>query len=188
MNSESVTTVITRKVRPDRVDEFELWLSEGTPIARGFEGFLGRDIIRPSDHSHPEYVIIMRFDSYEHLRTWLESRDRHDWLEESKRLAEEETHIVQASGMELWFTLPNRDGGGSRPPKYKLTALTILAIYPLVVTSSFFLVPQLTDLHPLFSTLISVSIISALMSYLVMPWITKIFAFWLYPSMPSITK
>gem|GEM_PF-1658035 len=54
--------------------------------AHSFEGHEGINIIRPHDHDHPEYVVILRFDRYKNLRTWLESDVRKCWLEQAKPL------------------------------------------------------------------------------------------------------
>lgn len=62
--SHQVTAVISHVVRPGREQGYEEWLHSITTAARKFRGHLGVNVIRPRDHTHPEYVAIVRFDHY----------------------------------------------------------------------------------------------------------------------------
>jgi len=74
-----VTVVTTRRVKPGREADFEVWLEGIGAEAARFPGLVGRRITRPADHDHPEYVIVFKFDSYPHLRAWTESPARRRW-------------------------------------------------------------------------------------------------------------
>ena len=71
-SSQPVTALLVRNVRPDCLNDFEEWVKGINQVVKGFEGYLGTDLIRPRDHSHPEYVIVLRFDDYEHPNNSLE--------------------------------------------------------------------------------------------------------------------
>ena len=114
-SSEPVTMLLVRTVRPDRLKDFEEWVTGVKQVIRRFEGYLGTDIIRPRDHSHPEYVIMARFDNYEHLRTWMSSREREELLEKSEDLTVGAMHVQEAHGFEPWFSLPEHSAT-SLPP------------------------------------------------------------------------
>jgi antibiotic biosynthesis monooxygenase (ABM) superfamily enzyme len=84
-------------------------------------------------------------------------------------------------GLERWFVLPSiRDA--SPPPRYKMVAITWLAIYPLITAVFFFLGDPLQRLPLGFRTLVVTAIIVPAMLYLVLPLMTPLFARWLYPS------
>jgi antibiotic biosynthesis monooxygenase (ABM) superfamily enzyme len=104
---DPVTIVFARDVKPDRVDEFEQWVKDIREVVRQFEGYQGMDVIRPGDHAHPEYVIVLRFDDYPCLRAWMASPEREEWVQKSKPLTIGETFIQEAHGFEPWFTLPD---------------------------------------------------------------------------------
>src|SRR5262245_4644253 len=76
-----VTCMVTRKARKGMINEFEEWIDGITHEAMKFEGHMGVDIIRPSDLSNPEYVIIFRFNKYQNLAKWETSQTRHEWIE-----------------------------------------------------------------------------------------------------------
>jgi antibiotic biosynthesis monooxygenase (ABM) superfamily enzyme len=60
--------------------------------------------------------------------------------------------------------------------------LGVLAVYPLILLANWLLDPFLKGFHPLVSLFISVLFVSALLTYPVMPWLTRLLNFWLYPS------
>jgi uncharacterized protein len=75
---------------------------------------------------------------------------------------------------------PSRDT--PPPPRYKLVALTWLAIYPLITAVFFFFGDPLQQLPLGIRTLVVTAIIVPAMIYLVMPILTPLFERWLYPS------
>ncbi len=110
-SSEPVTVVFVRNVKPNRINDFEKWVKGINQAVKGIEGYMGVDVIRPGDHSHPEYVIVLRFDGYEHLRAWMGSREREVWVKKSEGMTIGETHIQEAHGFEPWFYPPGSFNG-----------------------------------------------------------------------------
>src|SRR5688572_26167297 len=83
-----VTVIVTRKAKKEKINEFEEWMDGIIHEAMRFEGHMGVNIIRPTDPSNPEYVVIFRFNSYENLAKWEKSEIRKEWLDKSKEVAE----------------------------------------------------------------------------------------------------
>ena len=119
-SSQPVTVLLVRNVRADRLNEFEEWVKGINQVVKGFEGYLGTDLIRPRDHSHPEYVIVLRFDDYEHLRTWMGSKEREEWVKRSEDMTIGEIHVQEAHGFQPWFTLPDHSAASTSPARYKM--------------------------------------------------------------------
>ncbi|MBD2230713.1 antibiotic biosynthesis monooxygenase [Phormidium tenue] len=184
--SGPVTLVISEVVEPSKVDDYEAWTKGINRDARQFEGFLGVEIIRPRDHAHPEYVVIVKFESYDRLRRWLISPTYRAWMDQSYGLIAARSQQQLSSGLELWFTLPQARLGMTSPlpspPYYKQVVLGVLAVYPLILLANRLLGPLLGRLPPLLGLFISVIFVSALLTYPVMPWLSKGLAFWLYPT------
>lgn len=183
--SGPVTLVISEVVEPSKMAAYEAWTKGINHDARQFEGFLGVEVIRPRDHDHPEYVVIVKFETYEHLRCWLISPTYLDWMEQSYGLIAARSQQQLPSGLELWFTLPHAHSEMRSPlpspPYYKQVVLGVLAVYPLILLANGLLGPLLVGLPPLLALLISVIFVSALLTYPVMPWLSKGLGFWLYP-------
>ncbi|HEY9631145.1 MAG TPA: antibiotic biosynthesis monooxygenase [Coleofasciculaceae cyanobacterium] len=182
-SSEPITLVISEVVQPDRIQEYEDWTRGINHAAQQFEGFLGVEVIRPRDHIYPEYVVIVKFDNYVHLRIWLTSSLYRQWMAKSRYLISKRSHQQLPNGIELWFTLPTDSTPvSSQPAYYKKVILGVLAVYPLILLANVLLNPILSGLPSLLGLLISVTFVSALLTYPVMPWLTKILRLWLYPA------
>ena len=62
-----------------------------------------------------------------------------------------------------------------------MAALTWIAIFPLAHTTNVLLKSRLNSLPPFLRRLIITIMLVPLMTYVVMPRITRLFAWWLYP-------
>ncbi|MDX2256186.1 MAG: antibiotic biosynthesis monooxygenase [Pseudanabaenaceae cyanobacterium bins.39] len=179
----TITMVISEVVAPHQISEYEAWTKEINQAAQQFAGFIGVDIIRPRDEQHPEYVVIVKFDSYEHYWNWLNSAEYKYWMQQARKFISRRSHQYQPSGLELWFTLPRQyQKQVTAPAYYKQVIIGVLSVYLLILLSNLVISPWLTWLPDLLALLISVTFVSALISYPVMPYLTKVLGFWLYPS------
>jgi antibiotic biosynthesis monooxygenase (ABM) superfamily enzyme len=149
-------------------------------VARAFPGFLGRRVIRPKDHEHPEYVVVFKFDTYSHLKGWTESPERRQWLERVKPLAVDDLREQTLTGLERWFTLSDKPGL-TPPPRYKMASLSLLVVYPLAQGLSWGLGPLLAAVPRWLQSVATSALMVGLMTYVVMPRVTRLFGRWLYP-------
>jgi uncharacterized protein len=177
---QPVTVVISQVVKPKKVREFEQWLAGICSVAETFEGHLGANIIRPAGGTRSEYVIIFKFNHYRNLLDWMNSKERQQWLLKSLPMIQGAPKIQELCGLEAWFSLPgqllNRP-----PPRYKMAILIWASISVLTNVLSFLPNSLLKGFPAVLSSTIVSAIITTLMSYVVMPQVTKIFSKWLYP-------
>ncbi|MGH8907997.1 MAG: antibiotic biosynthesis monooxygenase [Egibacteraceae bacterium] len=173
-----VTALVTRLVKAGREQEFEALLERLRQAASSCPGHQGVTIIRPPASSH-EYVIVYRFDSAGHLQDWQKSPVRQSLIAESEHLAEAPPQEQNLSGLDTWFTMPG--GQVVRPPaRWKMWLLSLCAIYP-VITLLVVLTGPLLAAFPLPVRFAVLSIVlTALMTWIVMPALSRLFARWLY--------
>jgi len=183
MNQEGPITVVVRhRVKLGREGPFEEWLRGITQAALRFDGHMGFHIIRPTDPKRPEYLVLFRFDTLDNLTRWEESNTREEWLDRLEPLTTHPPARERHTGMEVWFSPPP---GQSPPPRYKMVAVTILALYPLISLVQFSLVPLLSDWPMLLRTLATTSLLVCIMTYGAMPLMTRMLSRWLYPPATS---
>jgi uncharacterized protein len=174
---DTVTVCVTQKVKRGREAEFKDWLTGTTGAAEQFPGHQGVNIIHAA-HSQ-EYTYIFRFDTYEHLQAWESSEEKANWVNKLRGLAEMDAKKQVLTGLEYWFALPNNSSRPA-PPRYKMALLTVLAIYPLTTVLGYATTPGPFSAVRLLKGL-AVSIIAVpLMTYVVMPRVTRLFARWLF--------
>jgi uncharacterized protein len=178
-----ITLVISEVVDLNYVREYEAWTKGINHVAGEFEGFLGVEVISPRVDGYPEYVVIVKFDSYKNFRIWMTSSVYRKWLEKSRNFISARTSQELPNGMEMWFSLPKNNWNEYKLPYFKKVILGILAVYPLILLSNLLLNPLLQSFNPLISLFVSVTFVSALLTYPVMPSLTRILGFWLYPSL-----
>lgn len=181
-----VTIDVIQKVKPGCEAEFEQVLTDLIEAAKAFEGHLGANIFRPSDRASPEYRIVFKFNHLSNLRQWEESAMRRKLLERAKRLTVGDSKWHTLTGLETWFTLSTQQAIVP-PPRYKMLIVTCLAAFPTINIINVLLQP-LKLLPPLLRTLIATIILLALMTYVIMPRMTKLFAGWLYPKPTNIDR
>lgn len=176
-----VTAVITHLVKPGREEGYQEWIEGIIPVAKTFKGHLGINILRPQKGVTGEYIIVLHFDHHEHLQAWLESDVRREWIERAKPLIQESENIQVLTGLETWFELPRRPQ--KFPPKrYKMALLTWLAVFVTLSTVRYLLSPLLVPVPELLAQIITIGIVVCILTYIVMPQLTRLFYKWLYPN------
>lgn len=76
MEKEGAPVVITHHVNDGKHGEYEEWFNKTGPICRSSAGHLDWQIIRPVPAVTYAYTVVIRFDTIENLRKWMESDER----------------------------------------------------------------------------------------------------------------
>jgi len=176
----ALTVVVSRRVIKGKESEFETLSSEMTQRASTFPGYLGATMFRPASPADPEYRIAFKFRDRDSLTVWEESQERAELLTQIESLLVVPSEREVTSGIVTWFTLPGQNPV-QPPPKWKMTFVSWLALYP-AVTLVFVLFGDLLAQMPLLLRTMAVTVVvMLLMSYVLMPRMTRWFAFWLFP-------
>ena len=175
-----LTVVVSLRVRKGQQEAFEALSSQMTERASRFPGYLGTAMFRPASPDDPEYRIVFKFRDRETLTTWEESEERAELLEQIESLLVQPSEREVTSGIVTWFTLPGQNPV-QPPPKWKMTIVSWLALYPAVTLVFVIFGDLLAQVPLLLRTMIVTIVVMGLMSYVLMPRMTKWFAFWLFP-------
>jgi len=169
-----VTTTVTRRVKPGHEPFYDQFLAGINGAASRFPGHLGVDVFRPESAAAGEYRIVYRFDTGDHLRAWLDSDER----AEPHVIGPMRTRFV--TGLESWFTLPGQPAAPP-PPPYKMALLTWITIFPLITLVVVALGPLLKELALVPRLAVTTAVTVPIMTWLVMPRVTRLLRGWLYP-------
>ena len=175
-----VTIVVTRRVRSGKEKEYEAWLSKLIADARSLPGFLGTSIHRPSATGPREYISVFRFDSVEHLRAFEESDLRRQALLEVADLVEADAIWEKLTGFEVWFS-PPPGTVVPQPSRFRMAIVMICVVYGLVFSLGA-LVGAVLSFAPMpLRLLVTITIEVFLMTYVLMPRLTRMLAWFIYP-------
>jgi uncharacterized protein len=177
-DSGPLTVVVTWRVRKGCEKEFEAWRREISAAALEFPGHMGVNVILPGGAAR-EYVVIFRFDTYEHLRAWQESNIRRDLLKKAESFRESEPSYRLESGLEYWFAPSSPPAS---PPRWKMAIVTVLGVWPVSMLVPWLLNPLVGKVPSILQSLLMAAGIVILLTWAVMPVLVKILRPWLQPS------
>ena len=174
------TVVVSRKVRPGFEDAFRAWADGfGREMSR-FPGHVRCQLVPPVGETHPEWVFVFTFDSPKSLQAWVSSKTRTEWLARAEPMVEGQEQAQVISGLETLFgILPPTVA--PPPPVWKVAVSVMIGLYPASVLNAMFLAPLLKDLPLPARVLVSVAVVVMVMTWGVMPMVTRMLRFWLYP-------
>ena len=172
---QPVTVTVARVVRPDQQDAFERWAQNVLAQAADFPGNLGVSLLHPGPDSS-EYHLVYRFTDDESLAAWERSPQRRIALAKAEDMVDD-VRYARAQGLESFFTRGPRPG-----PRWRLTLLTIVAVFAITSTFQQLVVPHLASWPLELRLVLSAFVIVIAMGHLVMPLLTRLFARWLHPS------
>ena len=177
--SQHVTAVITHRVKSGRAEGYETWIKGISADARQFDGHLGVNILRPQPDASSDYVIVLQFDSCPHLNAWMNSDIRKSWIERVQPLIQEQESVQVLTGLEGWFQLPKQPAA-RMPKRYRQAILIWVAVMIVAVFVQPAIAPLLQYLPWLLRVSVSVAVTVILLSYVIMPRLTRWFKGWLF--------
>lgn len=172
---------------------FRWWHRKLTQSARGYPGYIRTDLYSPVQGlQQMKWYSIIHFDTPEHLNRWLKSGDRESMIDSGSTVFSSYRFMSFATGLEGWFSQQSgSEKFGSGPPAWKQNLSVVLGLYPVVMIQSllFGALGIMQDWSLPSSMIINNLITSSILTWLVMPFVSKTLGFWLYPaSQPTSQK
>jgi uncharacterized protein len=180
-DAEMVTVVVSHTVRPEDEADFLAWQRRLSDAERRSPGHRGGELLRPVPGVQDDWVAVTRFATEHDLETWLASAARHDLLAEGERFRDFRLRRVTTS-FGSWFT--GDAGAAAAPPSWKTALSVLLGLYPTVVLLTL-AISALWPAGPLWASLLVGNVASvSLLTWVVMPVVTRALRFWLEPAPP----
>lgn len=184
-----MTVAVTRRVDPAHATQMLAWIGAGTTLVERFPGFLGAGWVRPAVDSE-DWHVLYRFDSEDSLAAWEASEQRGWWLRAAQGIVVD-TRRERLTGIEGWFDAPVERAvedvpGASRgtprpaPPRWKQMIMIWFAFFPLSLLTSWTLGLLAPGLGLLPRVFVSTVVMTPVMTYLVLPQLTRRLEWWLH--------
>jgi antibiotic biosynthesis monooxygenase (ABM) superfamily enzyme len=179
--TEPITIAVTRTVAPDRAREAAAWARSGQNLISSYPGYLGSGWIRPDPQSSVWHMLF-RFADSASLDAWEKSPERAWWVSTGHGLVEHGDY-EKRTGIEGWFDEPSSvqviSSHAATPPRWKQMVSIFLVFYPLSVGANYALSPFAGALPIWLRVLISVLVLTPVMTYLALPFVTRALRPWL---------
>ena len=172
-----VAMVFTHRIAKDKVADYLKWRRKVIAAQAQYPGYLATDFFKPHG-KQDEWVDIVRYRSADDLTDWMESKDRVALLKELELIAES-IHAHQVTGLEGWFALNRTPGEAiSLPASWKQALAVLFALYPTVMVLNF-MTPLWHNLSFPAQMLIGNILSVALLTWIVMPAVSRLLNSWL---------
>ncbi len=180
-----VTVSIVRHVAPEHAAQMIAWVRAGSSLAERNPGFLGAGWVRPGADSD-EWHMLYRFADHASLDDWESSSERAWWLGSAQGLVGE-SRLERRTGIEGWFDEPvERDVQDLRPPppappRWKQAIVIWLTFFPLSLVLGLVLLGTGIHVNIVVRTLLTTLVATPIMTYGLLPWMTRRFQWFLKP-------
>jgi len=173
MSGEPVTVVVRRRVRPGAEAAFESAMQEFIAFALGFPSNLGIHVLRSGER---EYTVVDRFADARSRQAFKDAPKYREWMRRLRELCEADPYMEEHAGLGGWFTLTN----ATAPSKLKMGVVTFLGVLPLTAALLALFSWLLPGWHPQLANVPMSVLVVALLTWPVMPLLTRLFGPWLY--------
>lgn len=171
MNDPPVTIDVIKQVKPGYESQSERTLTHLIAVAEKFDGHLGASVFRINSESR----LVFKFN-HSNLQHWEASAIRCKLLDRAERFSVREGKFQVLTGLETWFTLSCQQAVAP-PLRYKMLIVTCLAAFPTLNVINVVLQPWL-QIPVLLRSLFTMVLLLTLITYVIMPRMTKLFATW----------
>jgi uncharacterized protein len=183
MLEEPVTVVVRRRVKPGAEAAFESAKREFIQFALAFPGNRGISVLRPPAEVPREYTVVDRFADSAARRAFRASPDYGEWMRRLRELSEHDPQIEELGGLGGWFT-PLNAPRAAMPSQLKMAVVAFLGVLPLTATLLALFSWLLPSWHPQLANVLMSVLVVTLLTWPVMPRLTRLFAPWLYGRSP----
>jgi antibiotic biosynthesis monooxygenase (ABM) superfamily enzyme len=168
-----VHVAITRRVLPGKEEEFKEALRRFMAESFVHDGVHGASILTSLPGGDDREIGILRTFKDEAERDAFYSSEHFlEWEAYASQLTEEAVYR-DLTGLEAWFRSP------LPPPRWKMAVVTLCGVFPASLLLAFAVAPWLTDLPVIARIFINAALMVALLTWIVMPVLTKMLKTWL---------
>jgi len=173
--TESVTAVASFCVRPGQQRRYAELHQRLVAELERTPGFLRSELFDPVPGVQDDTVVVFSFDSRGHLDEWLGSEDRKRLLDDMDAVVEGDRTINVVGGFGGWFGA----AGSTEVKRWKQAAVVLLALFPTALVLTLIREAAFPDLHWVPAVFLGNLFGVIVLSWLLMPFLTKLLAGWL---------
>lgn len=183
--SDPITVVIRRDVKAGSELAYEALLTRLTDDAKALTGYIGTEFHRPAKGTQI-YTSVVRFSDIAALEAFEASDLRAQFLRAAVPLVQADAIWDRMTGLEFWFD-PPAGTVAPQPSLHRMALLLIAVVFCLVLFLNIALAPLIGGWPLAPRLLLTVALQVGLMTYVIMPRLTRALAHWIYPTTQTKT-
>lgn len=169
----AVHVAITRKVLPGKEQEFKEALQQFMGESFQHDGVHGASIITgPRGDEDREIGILRTFKNKKERDAFYRSAHFKKWEAYASTVTEQPIYR-ELNGLEAWFRSPGA------PPRWKMALITLCGVFPTSIFLNSVVGPLTVGLPLLIRLVTTAALMVGILTWLVMPALTKLFKQWL---------
>ncbi|MFM7266757.1 MAG: hypothetical protein ACKOZW_14435 [Cyanobium sp.] len=181
-SKDSFVYTFQNSLSREQVPQFHALQERLDAAAKGFDGYMGRELVVEGHDGGIHCTVRIQFRSLEQCLAWLDSSVRRQLLNE----AEASMGYTYKSGLERrayeqWLS----SRISRKPPTWKVNLLVWLALYPAVMLLSIVGQSSLGTLPLPLRTWIGNGITIAITGWVMVPWLSRVYQPWLEQRSPG---
>jgi hypothetical protein len=179
----AVTAIVTH-VKPDMEDDYWQWEHKIQAAQAKFAGYGGVYVQPPPPGKPGQWTTLLRFDSPNALEKWFDAPERIAILAEANKFVTGfHFHKIESS-FPGW--IPDLDKNKSTPA-WKGATMVVIGLFPILIMLKKYFGPLVASFVPILSMAVSTVLSVALVSFVTMPLLVKLFGWWLAPDSEHAT-
>ena len=181
-SAQPIHVAITRHIKPGCEQEFQAALKEFFARSLAESGVQGAAMLVPAPGSaSTEYGIIRSFASIAERDAFYASPLYREWKKQVAPLSNGEPDARELHGLEAFF----RGKNSAPPPRWKMGIATYLGVVPVIMTLALTLGRLIRSWNFVLYNLVFNACVVVLLTWVVMPLITRALQGWLYANDPK---
>ncbi len=134
-----------------------------------------------ADSAQATYTNVFRFETLEHLRAFERTDLHRRYFEEVADYVEADAVWDSHTGLEMWFA-PPPGTAVPQPIRWRMALVVGTVVYVLVLIFGAIAAATIGDLPSPLRLAIVIAVEISLMTYVILPWVTRRLAHWIYPT------
>lgn len=171
----AVTAVMSKRVATENLDEYRKAQAEINHAMSLFPGFIRAQVSEPVPGVQEDHITVFSFDTRAHLDDWLASPERAEHLDRLDCLTDGSLVMNVVEGFSGWFGVTSE----KLAPLWKQAVTVLIALYPTTLTLAYIQSKVMPDVHWIPAMFVSNVLGIAILTWILMPIVTKALAGWL---------
>ncbi|MEV0598965.1 antibiotic biosynthesis monooxygenase [Streptomyces sp. NPDC050315] len=173
--TERVTLLSAARLRPGAERAHHELHAQAVVAAQRLGGLSHAEVVPATAEGDEDTVALLTFDSRADLDRWLDSAPRRRILQEMEALTEGSRTVSVVGGFAGWF----HPVGPSRTKRWKQATVVCIGLVPLACVVTLARDAVLPSLPPVEASILSTVVNVAILTWGVMPWLTRLLGRWL---------